>query len=87
MRQRKSAIAEARIQKCMACFVMIRPQTWEEIKTNEQIVACSSCGRIFYYDPANEPPVPEQPKKRAKAPVAPTETEAESETPEPTPAQ
>lgn len=87
MRQRKSAIAEARIQKCLACFVMIRPQTWEDIKTNEQIVSCSSCGRIFYYDPANEPnaPLPEQPRKKSKAPAAKTETE--SETPEPTPAQ
>src|SRR5205807_4876245 len=68
MRQRKSAIAEARTQKCMTCFVMLRPQIWEEIKTNEQIITCSSCGRILYYDPANEPPPPpEQPKKKSKA--------------------
>lgn len=66
MRQRKSAIAEAREHKCRACFVMIRPQTWMEIKSNDQIIACSSCGRIFYYDPANEPPPPEPPKKKSK---------------------
>src|SRR5205807_2827815 len=35
MRQRKSALAEARDQKCMACFVMVRPQIWQEIRTNE----------------------------------------------------
>ncbi len=54
MRQRKSAIAEARDQKCMACFVMVRPQTWQEIRTNEQIITCNSCGRILYFNPASE---------------------------------
>jgi predicted nucleic acid-binding Zn-ribbon protein len=75
MSRRKSAIAEAREEKCRACFVMIRPQTWQDIKSNNQIIACSSCGRIFYYDPANEPP-PEPPKRKPK----PRAVEAESET-------
>ena len=84
MRQRKSAIAEAREQKCMACFVMVRPQTWQEIRSNEQIVTCNSCGRILYFDPANEVmPEPAPAKKKAKARV---EVEPESEpTPESTP--
>ena len=81
MRQRKSALAEARGQKCMACFVMLRPQTWEEIRSNEHIITCSSCGRILYYDPANEPP-PEPPKKKSKS--QPAQPEAETE---PAPAQ
>lgn len=81
MRQRKSAIAEARGQKCLACFVMLRPQTWQEIRSNEHIITCSSCGRILYYDPANEPP-PEPPKKKSKS--QPARTEAETE---PAPAQ
>jgi len=75
LRQRKSVVAEARSQKCMACFVMIPPQTWEEIRTNEQIITCRSCARIFYYDPANEPP-PDPPKKKAKTQPAEPETEA-----------
>jgi len=79
MRQRKSAIAEARDQKCMACFVMIRPQTWQEIRTNDQIVTCSSCGRILYFDPAHEAP-PEPPKKKAKGRASEAETETEQET-------
>ncbi|HET7872906.1 MAG TPA: C4-type zinc ribbon domain-containing protein [Terriglobales bacterium] len=84
MRQRKSAIAEAREQKCQACFVMLRPQTWQELKTNEQIITCSSCGRILYYDPAHEPASPEQPKKK-KSRTAEAEQEAEPEvTPEQT---
>lgn len=79
MRQRKTAIAEAREQKCQACFVRIRPQTWQEIRTNDQIITCSSCGRILYYDPAHEP-VPEPPKKKAKArPAEPAEVEAETD--------
>ena len=86
MRQRKSAIAEARGQKCMACFVMLRPQTWEEVRTNENIITCSSCGRILYYDPANEPP-PEPPtKKKSKAQAAQPEAASEPAS-EPAPAQ
>jgi len=82
IRQRKSAVSEARGQKCMACFVMVRPQTWQDIRTNEHIVTCSSCGRILYYDPASEPPVVEAPpaKKRSKASVpAASQPEAEPE--------
>jgi predicted nucleic acid-binding Zn-ribbon protein len=78
MRQRKSAIAEAHEQKCMACFVLIRPQTWQDIRSNEQIVTCSSCGRILYFDPANEAP-PEPPKKKAKARTGAAESQEQAE--------
>jgi uncharacterized protein len=81
MRQRKSAIAEARGQKCLACFVMIRPQTWQDIRSNEQIVTCSSCGRILYFDPANEVQA-EPAKKKAKPRMAESETESDA-VPEP----
>ena len=91
MRQRKSAIAEARDQKCMACFVVLRPQNWLEVRRNEHIIACSSCGRILYYDPANEAPPPDPPKKKSKARSASSASSAsDSETeitPEITPAQ
>ncbi|HEY7404662.1 MAG TPA: C4-type zinc ribbon domain-containing protein [Candidatus Angelobacter sp.] len=85
MRQRKSAISEARDHKCLACFVMIRPQTWQDIRSNEQIVTCSSCGRILYFDPAHEAP-PEPPKRKAKPRASEAEAEAEQEpAPETTP--
>ena len=58
MRQRKSAIAEALAESCVACHVLLRPQKYNEIRTNEQIITCDSCGRILYYDPAHEPPPP-----------------------------
>jgi predicted nucleic acid-binding Zn-ribbon protein len=87
MRQRKSAIAEARVQKCMACFVMLRPQTWEDVRSNEHIITCSSCGRILYYDPANEPP-PEPPKKKSRPHPVLAEPQPETEpAPEAAPAQ
>lgn len=54
VRQRKSAIAEARGQKCLACNVMLRPQTYNELKGGERLITCESCSRILYYDPANE---------------------------------
>jgi uncharacterized protein len=79
MRQRKSAISEARDQKCLACFVMLRPQIWQELRTNEQIVTCSSCGRILYFDPAHEAPAPPEPqKKKAKARASEAETETDA---------
>ena len=84
MRQRKSAIAEAREQKCMACFVMVRPQTWQEIRTNEQIITCNSCGRILYFDPANEVAAPE-PARKKKTRAAEVETEPEQTEQETTP--
>jgi predicted nucleic acid-binding Zn-ribbon protein len=81
MRQRKSAMAEARDQKCMACFVMVRPQIWQEIRTNEQIITCNSCGRILYFDPASEAAAPPEPAKK-KSKVRAAEVEAEAEQPE-----
>jgi len=79
MRQRKSAIAEARDQKCMACFVMVRPQIWQDIRTNEQIITCNSCGRILYFDPASEAAAPEPAKKKSKARAAEIESETQTE--------
>ncbi|HVP44209.1 MAG TPA: C4-type zinc ribbon domain-containing protein [Terriglobales bacterium] len=47
---RKNALAEARDHKCSACQVMLRPQTYNEVRTNSEIMACDSCQRILYYD-------------------------------------
>ncbi|MBV9145385.1 MAG: hypothetical protein JO065_05675 [Acidobacteria bacterium] len=66
LKARKTAIAEAREQRCTACFVLLRPQKWNEIKAGGEVLTCDSCGRILFYDPAHEPPPPE-PKKQRKA--------------------
>jgi len=74
---RKTALAEARDQHCMACNVMLRPQKYDELRAGQQIITCDSCNRILYYDPSHEPaPEPPKTKRKKKAPL-------EAETPEP----
>lgn len=51
---RKIAVSEARAQKCLQCNVLLRPQTYNDVRSNEQIVSCDSCGCILFYDPAHE---------------------------------
>ena len=51
---RGSGISEVRNQKCMACQVMLRPQTYNEIRSGMQIVFCDSCQRVLYFNAADE---------------------------------
>jgi uncharacterized protein len=51
---RGSGIAEVRDQKCMACRVMLRPQTYNEVRSGNQAIVCDSCQRILYFNPADE---------------------------------
>src|SRR6201981_1407519 len=51
---RGSGISEVRDQKCMACRVMLRPQTYNEVRSGQQMVVCDSCQRILYFNPADE---------------------------------
>jgi hypothetical protein len=60
MKFRGSGLAEAREQKCMGCQVMLRPQTYNEVRIAEKVVVCESCQRILYFDPANEVKVEQQ---------------------------
>jgi predicted nucleic acid-binding Zn-ribbon protein len=50
---RGSGIAEVRDHKCMGCQVMLRPQTFNEVRTGV-VVMCDSCQRVLYFDPATE---------------------------------
>lgn len=79
LKARKTAIAEAREQRCTACFVLLRPQKWNELKAATDVMTCDSCGRILFYDPAHEPPPPEPDKKKTKKAKALAETEAPTE--------
>src|SRR5882757_50238 len=54
MKFRGSGLAEVRDHKCMGCQVMLRPQTYNEVRNGEQLVVCDSCQRILHFDPANE---------------------------------
>ena len=45
---------------CSACHVRLRPQVFQEVRRNDQIIQCASCNRILYYIPppaASEPAV------------------------------
>ncbi len=61
---RGSGLAEVRDQKCMGCQVMLRPQTYNEVRSG-QLVFCESCQRILYFDLATEI-APERPSLTAK---------------------
>jgi len=52
------AVAPARNEVCEICQVRIRPQVFQEIRRNDQIIQCFSCNRILYYIP---PPPPVEP--------------------------
>jgi predicted nucleic acid-binding Zn-ribbon protein len=54
MKFRGSGLAEVRDHKCMGCQVMLRPQTYNEVRNGKQLVVCDSCQRVLYFDPANE---------------------------------
>jgi hypothetical protein len=65
LKHRGSALAAVHEdQMCSACRVIQRPQAFQEIMGNQQIVFCSSCSRILYYVPP--PPKPEEPEKKKK---------------------
>jgi hypothetical protein len=38
----------------MACQVMLRPQTYNEVRAATHVVVCESCQRILYHDPAHD---------------------------------
>ena len=66
---RGSGLAEVRDQKCMGCQVMLRPQTYNEVRSG-QIIVCESCQRVLYFDPATGVAV-ERPSLTAKRRVRP----------------
>ena len=36
----------------MACQVMLRPQTYNEVRSGKDVLICDSCQRILYFNPA-----------------------------------
>ncbi len=63
---RGSGISEVRDHKCMACQVMLRPQTYNDVRTGQQTVVCDSCQRILFFNPANEMQAIEPEQKRSR---------------------
>ncbi len=52
-----AAVAEVRDGLCTACNVLLRPQNYNEIRSNAAVMTCENCSRIVYYI---EPPAEEQ---------------------------
>ena len=44
-----AAVAEVRNGLCTACNVLLRPQNYNEIRSNEAVMTCENCSRIVYY--------------------------------------
>ena len=53
MKFRGSGLAEVRDQKCLGCSVVLRPQTYNEVRGGKMIF-CDSCQRILYYDASKD---------------------------------
>jgi predicted nucleic acid-binding Zn-ribbon protein len=49
------AMAEARDGVCTICHVRLRPQVYNTVLKNEQILQCDHCNRILYYRPVAAP--------------------------------
>lgn len=45
------AVAAALVDRCQNCNVVFRPQFSYQVRSNENIMTCESCGLILYYDP------------------------------------
>ncbi len=50
---RGTALAEARDGSCTGCNVRLRPQVYNEVRSNEVVLECETCSRILY---SVEPP-------------------------------
>jgi uncharacterized protein len=48
-------VAEARDGVCTICHVRLRPQVFNTIRGNDEIVQCESCQRILFFVPAAAP--------------------------------
>ena len=55
------AVAEARDGVCTICHVRLRPQVFNTVLKNEQILQCDHCNRILYHTPKTAPDTLPQP--------------------------
>jgi uncharacterized protein len=65
---RGTGLARVKDQRCLGCQMFLRPQMWNQVREGKRI-HCESCGRLLYYDTADEA-IPEpmivEPSKRKK---------------------
>jgi predicted nucleic acid-binding Zn-ribbon protein len=51
VKRRGIAVAEAVDGRCAACHLALRPQFFQEVRSNQEVMYCESCGRILFYNP------------------------------------
>jgi hypothetical protein len=61
---RGTGIARADNMQCTGCRMGVRPQTWNQLRDG-QLLACDSCARLLYWDPAFAP-IADPPQQTAK---------------------
>ena len=44
-----NAVSEVRNGACGVCHVFLRPQAYNDVRTNDKLLHCESCGCILYY--------------------------------------
>jgi predicted nucleic acid-binding Zn-ribbon protein len=54
-RRQGVAVAQARNGICTICHVRMRPQVFNTVRRNDEIVQCDSCQRILYFEPTPAP--------------------------------
>jgi hypothetical protein len=55
-RRQGIAVAEARDGVCTICHVRLRPQVFNTVRRNEEILQCDHCNRILFFIPLPSPP-------------------------------
>lgn len=56
--RRGLAVVEARNGHCTVCNVRLRPQVFNQILLNTELIRCESCLRLLYHDPDRPPDAP-----------------------------
>ncbi|HUK46577.1 MAG TPA: C4-type zinc ribbon domain-containing protein [Terriglobales bacterium] len=62
---RGTGIAEVLDQKCTGCSVVLRPQTYNEVRGGK-LIYCDSCQRVLYFDPSKEAPAEQKTEKATR---------------------
>jgi predicted nucleic acid-binding Zn-ribbon protein len=75
---RGTGIARAKDQRCLGCQMALRPQMWNQVREGKRI-HCESCGRLLYYDTADEaipePMIVDPSRRKKRTTVEPAESE------------
>ena len=62
------AVAEARDGICCICHVRLRPQVFNTVRRNDDIIQCDTCNRILYFVPAPAAPAADADSVRQTTP-------------------